>query len=90
MKRKTTDKEYLIAPKTLTPYIIEGTENDEIPQYGVYLSILPEETNNLPFGTFVYDMSLVNEAKDYVSTIIEPNAFVVLEEVGSARRRGGG
>lgn len=90
MKRKTTDKEYLIAPKKLTPYIVEGTENDEHPQYGVYLSILPDETINLPFGTYVYDIELVNEAKDYVSTIIEPNAFVILEEVGSTRRRGGG
>lgn len=90
VKRKTTDNDYLIAPKILEPQIVEGTENDRYPTYEVYLHISPEETDSLPFGTFVYDLSLVNNRKNYVSTIIEPSPFVVLEEVGSSRRRGGG
>ena len=86
VKRKTTDKQYLIAPKTLTPY--EVKDGEEL-QYNAYLTILPEETKNLPFGSFVYDISLVNEKRNYVTTIIEPNPFVILEEVGSTRERGG-
>ena len=58
VKRKTTDKDYLISPKELSIGINPSTGKQE-----AVLSIFPQETKNLDFGSFVYDVSLVNTAK---------------------------
>ncbi len=53
------------------------------------LAIMPEDTKNLDFGSFVYDISLVNAEKNFVNTIIEPSSFTITEEVCSVPPRGG-
>lgn len=84
VKRKTTDKDYLIPPKELTVGIHPTTGKQE-----AVLAIMPEDTKNLDFGSFVYDISLVNAEKNFVNTIIEPSSFTITEEVCSVPPRGG-
>ena len=84
VKRKTTDKDYLISPKELSIGINPSTGKQE-----AVLSIFPQETKNLDFGSFVYDVSLVNTAKNFVNTIIEPSSFTITEEVCSVPPGGG-
>lgn len=61
VKAKLKDKNYAIPPKKL-----EGT----------LLSIEPEDTYDLDFGEYVYDIQLIT-ANGRSSTIIKPSAFII-------------
>lgn len=68
-KRKATDKDYAIAPKPLL------NENG----HGV-LELCPEDTEQLEFGTYIYDVQLVT-AGGTVSTVIKPSQLVIEESI---------
>lgn len=44
------------------------------------LTINPSDTQNMPFGSYVYDVEL-KRADGYTDTIIPPHGFLLLEEV---------
>lgn len=48
--------------------------------YGENITISPADTENLPYGTYVYDIQL-ETAGGIVDTIITPSKFIVMEEV---------
>lgn len=64
-KKKATDKDYAIAPKALI---------------GNTLELSPLDTEQLDFGTYVYDIRLVT-AKGFSSTIIKPSSLVIEESI---------
>ena len=64
-KKKATDKDYAIAPKALEGNVLELT---------------PLDTEQLDFGTYVYDVRLVT-AKGFTSTIIKPSNLVIEESI---------
>lgn len=61
VKAKLKDKNYAIPPKKLEKTL---------------LSILPEDTYDLDFGEYVYDVQLIT-ANGRSSTIIKPSAFII-------------
>ena len=65
IKRRITDVDYILQ-KTITG------EN--------MFHIYPEDTKNLRFGEYKYDIQLVTENGD-VFTIVPPSSFVLMEEV---------
>jgi hypothetical protein len=71
VKKKATDTDYAIAPKKLQ---------------GNVLTIDHSDTIQLDFGTYVYDIQLIN-SKGYISTIIQPSDFNILQSVTSAGDR---
>ena len=44
------------------------------------LTIHPADTQDMPFGSYVYDVEL-KRADGYVDTVIPPHEFLLLEEV---------
>lgn len=48
--------------------------------YGENVTILPVDTSQLPYGSYVYDIQ-VTTAGGIVDTVITPSPFVVKEEV---------
>ena len=64
-KKKSTDKNYAIAPKALV---------------GNSLEITTADTEYLDFGTYVYDVRLVTR-QGYSSTIIKPSSLVIEESI---------
>jgi hypothetical protein len=64
-KTKANDKGYAIPPKELEKDVIH---------------IRPEDTYDLPFGTYVYDVQL-RTAGGRSSTIIEPSSLVIKESI---------
>ena len=71
VKRKVTDTDYAIAPKKLNGNVIE---------------LMRDDTINLDFATYVYDVQLVN-GKGYTSTIVQPSEFIVAPSVTAAGDR---
>lgn len=69
LKKKVKDEEPLI--------FIEQTDHTET---GWYITFMPEHTNKLSFGDYLYDIQLIT-ANGWVDTIIEPTKFTVAEEV---------
>jgi hypothetical protein len=84
-----------ITDKDGKPYIAADTDNilftvkkdvnlsEFIFQKKVYnnqINIEPQDTKDLPYGKYVYDVQLTTAA-GYVDTIITPHAFSVLGEV---------
>lgn len=66
---------FSVKTSTTTPqYIFQKTVKD-----GVIL-IRPEDTENLQYGSYKYDVQLTTEAGD-VCTIIPPDIFEVMPEV---------
>lgn len=61
VKRKETDKNYAIAPKELDYDVIH---------------ISPEDTYDLAFGTYVYDVQMVT-AEGRSNTIIKPSVLTL-------------
>lgn len=47
---------------------------------GRTLTINPSDTQDMPFGSYVYDVEL-KRADGYTDTIIPPHEFLILEEV---------
>lgn len=64
--KKSTSDETPVVKKTITS--------------GTTIHIEPKDTSGLEFGKYKYDVQL-NKANGDVFTIIEPTAFVILEEV---------
>lgn len=83
---ETTGKEYVVAKDdTLTMTIKRDTSETEplIQKNLVGLNtfhIQPNDTSNLEFGEYEYDVQLTT-ASGEVYTVIEPSPFVVLKEV---------
>lgn len=48
--------------------------------YGQVVTILPEDTASLPYGTYVYDVQVTTE-QGIVNTVITPSPFIVEREV---------
>ena len=63
--RRTPRSPTIVLQKTIT----EGT-----------LTINPSDTQDMQFGSYVYDVEL-KRADGYVDTIIPPHEFLILEEV---------
>lgn len=63
--RRTPRSPTIVLQKTIT----DGT-----------LTINPSDTQDMPFGSYVYDVEL-KRADGYTDTIIPPHEFLVLEEV---------
>ncbi len=65
---------------------IKKSTSDEMPVVqkmitsGTTIHIEPQDTDDLAFGKYKYDVQL-DKANGDVFTIIEPTAFVILEEV---------
>ena len=66
LKKKYTDDEVLILK--------------QIPIDSMTLRIDPEDTKNLNFGTYVYDVELTTK-DGFVDTFITPSSFKITEEV---------
>lgn len=63
----------------------KNTNTDEIliqktAHYGEDVMLEPEDTENLPYGDYVYDVQLKTDG-GFVDTIITPSKFTVLPEV---------
>ena len=71
VKQKATDENYAIAPKKLNKNVLE---------------IMREDTINLDFGSYIYDIQLVNN-QGFTSTIIQPSEFNVAVTVTAAGDR---
>lgn len=71
VKRKETDTDYAIAPKKLNGNVLE---------------IMREDTIELEFGTYLYDIQLVN-GKGYTSTVIQPSEFNIAVTITAAGDR---
>jgi hypothetical protein len=71
VKHKATDENYAIAPKRLNGNVLE---------------LMSEDTINLDFGTYIYDVQLIN-SRGYTSTIIQPSDFVVALSITAAGDR---
>lgn len=70
-KRKATDTSYAISPKPLVGNVLE---------------ITTEDTENLAFGTYTYDVRLVTTRADgtkYSTTIIKPSPLIIEESITS-------
>ena len=63
--RRATRSPTIVLQKTIT----DGT-----------LTINPSDTQDMPFGSYVYDVEL-KRADGYTDTIIPPHEFLLLEEV---------
>lgn len=63
--RRTPRSPTIVLQKTIT----DGT-----------LTINPSDTQDMPFGSYVYDVEL-KRADGYTDTIISPHEFLLLEEV---------
>nr|DAW29654.1 MAG TPA: hypothetical protein [Caudoviricetes sp.] len=63
--RRTPRSPTIVLQKTIT----DGT-----------LTINPSDTQDMPFGSYVYDVEL-KRADGYTDTIIPPHEFCILEEV---------
>lgn len=63
--RRTVRNPTIVLQKTIT----DGT-----------LTINPSDTQDMPFGSYVYDVEL-KRADGYTDTIIPPHEFLLLEEV---------
>lgn len=63
--RRTPRSPTIVLQKTIT----DGT-----------LTINPSDTQDMPFGSYVYDVEL-KRADGYVDTVIPPHEFLLLEEV---------
>lgn len=63
--RRTPRSPTIVLQKTIT----DGT-----------LTINPSDTQDMPFGSYVYDVEL-KRADGYTDTIIPPHEFLLLEEV---------
>lgn len=63
--RRTPRSPTIVLQKTIT----DGT-----------LTINPSDTQDMPFGSYVYDVEL-RRADGYTDTIIPPHEFLLLEEV---------
>ena len=63
--RRTPRSSTIVLQKTIT----DGT-----------LTINPSDTQDMPFGSYVYDVEL-KRADGYTDTIISPHEFLLLEEV---------
>lgn len=64
--KKSTDKKDALISKEITD--------------GNIIYIAPEDTQNLSYGSYYYDVELTTKGKD-VYTIIPPSKFVLLKEV---------
>nr|DAY76043.1 MAG TPA: hypothetical protein [Caudoviricetes sp.] len=62
--KKTTSDKEALISKTVTNAIV----------------LTPSDTNDLPYGKYVYDLQL-NRANGYVETIITPSTLIIGEEV---------
>lgn len=80
------DSTYTMAEDDILAFTIKRTVNDTAPlvskkSVGINtFHILPEDTKELKFGSYKYDVQLTTVAGD-VYTIIEPTTFEVLTEV---------
>lgn len=64
-KKKATDTSYAIAPKALK---------------GTVLELNSEDTEQLDFGTYLYDVRLIT-ANGFTTTIIKPSNLIVEESI---------
>lgn len=71
VKKRATDSEYLFQK------IIEITEEAEV----AVVKILPEDTKEAMFGTYLYDVEFTDGITGDINTIIPINNFVILKEV---------
>ena len=67
---------FTVKRNTNTPEIIFQKEIE----YGQTVVIQPEDTENLPYGTYTYDVQ-VTTSQGIVNTVITPNPFIVAPEV---------
>ena len=81
-----TGNEYEMNKSATLTLTIKKRETDSQPLVKKVLTgstsfhLLPSDTKNLSFGTYVYDVELVTETGD-VYTIIEQSTFEILKEV---------
>lgn len=66
-KKKATDTDYAIAPKELIGNVLEITTAD---------------TEFLSFGTYSYDVILM-DSKGYISTVISPSSLIITDSMTS-------
>lgn len=81
----STGAPYMVKPEDSILFTIKKSTDDKdvIIQKAVKegkITIKPEETRTLPYGTYVYDVEL-RRADDFISTVITPHIFKLCEEV---------
>lgn len=82
---KQGDSDYDYTNDTVIFTVKKNTNTDEVLiqktiQYGEDVIIMPEDTRDLAYGDYVYDVQLTTVG-GYVDTIITPNKFTVTPEV---------
>lgn len=77
------DKQYTLQEGDLLEFTVKkNTKASEalIHKIGSLIELYPEDTKDLKYGNYVYDVQLTF-ASGSVDTIITPTAFAILEEV---------
>lgn len=74
VKKSTKTKDFLF--QKVYDFDRDGSPDENT----VVFKILPEDTENIPFGKYTYDVELITASKDKY-TVIKPSLFEVLPEV---------
>lgn len=81
-----TGIDYTISPTDTLRFTVKRTTDDEEAYIskevigGSEFDILPEDTNKMSYGKYMYDVELTTAAGD-VYTVIVPTSFKILKEV---------
>lgn len=75
------------------PFVIQKKMSDgtitEDSNYEYHITILPEDTNNLEFGEYVYDVEVIRNAEGTDKQTISKGSFTLETEVTYASNEGG-
>lgn len=80
------DTEYNISETDILTFTVKKSVSDKTPYISKTITgsnlfhIKPEDTTNLQFGNYKYDVQLTTESGD-VYTVIGPNTFEIMKEV---------
>lgn len=87
--------EYDLQPgDTLLFTVKKNTKTEEIifQKSGQHITINPSDTEEVPYGKYVYDAELTYASPEgvepFVDTVIQPTEFKILDEVTFHRRNG--
>ena len=86
IRKCRTEEEYVLAPGDILRFTIKRSVEDsntilqKVLKETTTLHLLPEDTADLPYGKYKYDIELTTETGD-VYTIVEPSTFELMKEV---------
>lgn len=86
IKNSTLDEDYILAEDDMLTLTVKKTVKDsdyllqKVLTGSSSFTIDPKDTENLPYGSYKYDVQLTTAAGD-VYTVIEPSSFAITYEV---------